>query len=92
MTENIYWSASRDKYGRPVRHMRRDGKTVGVAISMPKSWTEVYAERFGGRYMVNNWTIPVPAGVGLQDVPGALTYHKTFKAAQAYLESVIKAS
>ena len=69
------WDTSRDKYGRTVYTARRDGRTLGVVVRLPKTWTATHPTKF----LSNDWAVRGEA---------AAAYHMTKAAAMARIEAL----
>ena len=83
----------RDKYGRTVYHVCKAGehfRTKVVIVVLPKSYVEAYPD--SGRYLVNDWQLPVWAEDGTYvggEEHGKITYVRTLKEARALAASRI---
>lgn len=90
---NATWTASKDKYGRPVKHLvapyvpGQGARTLGAVVTLPKG-AEVH---FGGnRYLANDWTAERTYPVTPETTAKYVTYHPTLNAAKAHLERVAR--
>ena len=81
----------RDKYGRTVYHVCAEPfRTKVVIVVLPKSYVEAYPD--SGRYLVNDWQLPVWAEDGTYvggEEHGKITYVRTLKEARALAASRI---
>ena len=82
----------RDKYGRTVYHVCAEPfRTKVVIVVLPKSYVEAYPD--SGRYLVNDWQLPVWAEDGTYvggEEHGKVTHVRTLKEARALAASRIK--
>ncbi|MFZ4431630.1 MAG: hypothetical protein ACOYOQ_00385 [Microthrixaceae bacterium] len=69
--------ATRDDYGRPMKVLTGNGRTLGVVVTLPKVARRANPER---AYLVNDWTNP--------DRDAAVSYHRTLAAAKAHLVAI----
>lgn len=83
----VWFTKTKDKYGRAVRHIIActDGeqKTIGAVVLVPR-WTEDLKAQYGmERYFTNDWVKGNELRAAGEKPEGAITQHKTLKSALA---------
>lgn len=81
----VEWIKGRDKYGRTTYTGRRNFKSIGRIVLLPKEAAEYHG---GCRYLANDWTAErtYPA----TDTSGYVSHHANLKIAKGHLVSVAR--